>query len=196
MSDFDLAIARSFSSVEEDRAYMDALSLSKSYYDEEQMMLKATIEASKTENMWIEESIPTYQEKNVWVEESAPEYHEQNVPGDGNCYFHCLSYVMGGQVDELRRQVVQYVREHYREFENSPYLEGITLQQWLETMSQDGVFADILAVQATSECFQIPVSIQFKVGNGLSESDVYGVQYDIIDPVKLILHNVHYTVLL
>ena len=75
---------------------------------------------------------------------------QRSVAPDGNCLFRAASVALAGDMDmrepaeeqsarKLRREVVDFMRANHASFANF-MPEGQTFEQYLETMSRDGVW--------------------------------------------------------
>ena len=95
-------------------------------------------------------------------------YREPRTPGDGNCLFHALSdqLQLHAHLDityqELRAQIVNYLREHRHTRNGTAMSEWIANQDWdlyLTELSNDGVWGDEIVLIAVSNMFNVEISI-------------------------------------
>ncbi|XP_064385144.1 OTU domain-containing protein 3-like isoform X3 [Halichondria panicea] len=85
----------------------------------------------------------------------------RDVPGDGNCLFRALALQLGDRLlshTQLRRDVVQYMREHRDDFE--PFIEDQTpFEQYVTELARDCEFAGNDAIVAFARAYSTNVVI-------------------------------------
>jgi hypothetical protein len=96
---------------------------------------------------------------------------EYPVPGDGNCQFHSLAYVINknklGKItyNSLRKEVVNYLQKHKKEFENFIPLENSKVnisknfKNYVEQMSKNKVYGDNLTLYVISLLYNLKIIV-------------------------------------
>lgn len=96
---------------------------------------------------------------------------EYVVPGDGNCQFHSLVYVINknklGKIayNSLRKQVVNYLQKHKKEFENFIPLENSKIsisknfKNYVEHMSKNKVYGDNITLYIISLLYNLKIIV-------------------------------------
>jgi hypothetical protein len=191
-NDFERAIQMSIASKQEEDEFALAVEISRASKREKDELERAMrlIRLSEQED----DELKRAMELSLAIE--VPQQKEQDVPHDGNCYFHCLRIGLEFDIDvaSIRQLVVGYVVERFDYYESSPYLENRDLFGWIDSMSRDTVFGDILAIEAACKRFQVPISVRFRAGTVYTEPLCYGTEF-AAKPIELVLHNNHYTIL-
>jgi hypothetical protein len=94
-----------------------------------------------------------------------------DVPRDGNCLFSALSlqwYVEPGKGHVIRRKVADYIAKHREKFES--FVEG-NFDQFVQQLSENGVYAGNLAIAAFSRIYGVDVFVHV-----LGEKDILKVR--------------------
>ena len=80
-----------------------------------------------------------------------------NPPGDGDCQFSALSYLLQRigvyrSANIIRREIVQYLSENPNHSEGQPleYFAGLLWSRYLHNMTQSGTYGDHITLQAAS----------------------------------------------
>jgi hypothetical protein len=131
-------------------------------------------------------------------------YKSYNVPGDGNCFFHCLSLALHGHTRSTliyRRQICQYIHSNWDE-----QLRGITLHHELSQPTSDSYwtnmvigngYATVCEVEVATIIFGINITL-FLEGTKKNKEICFHEQrfQEQSGPtIKLLLKNNHYYVL-
>ena len=106
----------------------------------------------------------------VSIDASKLQFHLLNVPGDGDCFFHCLSLVLVGDSSETRNYrytVCKYIYENWSEWkeraEAGHEIESVpdkdTYWAYMATSKQ---YATVCEVQASCELFNCSITVWLK----------------------------------
>ncbi|CAH1242367.1 Hypp6624 [Branchiostoma lanceolatum] len=103
------------------------------------------------------------------------------TPRDGNCFFWAVSDQLQREElkqegadqmtqEDIRKSVTSYIRDHPDAAYGEPLASfiptpGVSLEEYLSNMSEDGAWADHIYVQATADFLGRPVSIVSTSGN-------------------------------
>ena len=86
----------------------------------------------------------------------------EETAGDGNCFFRAVSRMVYAS-DELylnvRSQAVEYLRNHWQEFEGFITNDYTSVVNYITLMSRDGHGADNAIMRATSDALNIEIHI-------------------------------------
>jgi len=131
---------------------------------------------------------------------------QRSVAPDGNCLFRAASVALSGDASmdkraeaesaaKLRRDVVAFMRENHASFA-SFMPEGQTFEEYLETMSRDGVWGGELEVSAIARHKRRPVHVFIRDETKYQLLSMYPADSNKCkDTICLLFHGKHYDAL-
>jgi hypothetical protein len=131
---------------------------------------------------------------------------QRPVAPDGNCLFRAASVALSGDTRmcqqaeaesarKLRRDVVAFMRANHASFAGF-MREGQSFEQYLETMSRDGVWGGELEVSAIARHKRRPVHVFIRDDTKYHLLSMYPAESkDCTDKISLLFHGKHYDAL-
>ena len=129
------------------------------------------------------------------------DYLVVNVPGDGNCFFHCLSLGLYGNFsrsDMLRYRICQTILKNWRQWENNVEIfhgPQITHQKYRSSMLLLNDSANSCEIEAASEIFDCTINVWLKCANNLFQLIKIAHQETNSQHIALLLENNHFKLL-
>ena len=99
-------------------------------------------------------------------------YNILNVPGDGNCFFHCLSLSLNGDFSStrrLRRSICHHVVENWNNYEERIHIfhnPNMTCERYLRKMVNGNGWATSAEIEAASDLLARNINVLFRGENG------------------------------
>jgi hypothetical protein len=130
----------------------------------------------------------------------------RRVDGDGNCLFRAASVALCGDMDmperdeqesawQLRRAVVDFMRANEASFA-SFRPEGRTFEEYLETMSKDGVWGGEMEISVIARYKRRPVHVFIRDETKYVLLSTYPAESkDCMQKISLLFHGKHYDAL-
>jgi hypothetical protein len=130
----------------------------------------------------------------------------RTVAADGNCLFRAASVALSGDIDmrerdeeesarQLRRAVVDFMRANEASFA-SFRPEGRTFEEYLETMSKDGVWGGEMEISAIARHKRRPVHVFIRDETKYVLLSTYPAESkDCLQKISLLFHGKHYDAL-
>jgi len=131
---------------------------------------------------------------------------QRSVAPDGNCLFRAASVALAGDMDmreaaeeqsarKLRRDVVEFMRANHASFA-SFMPEGQSFEEYLQTMSRDGVWGGELEVSAIARHQRRPVHVFIRDETKYVLLSMYPAESkDCAEKICLLFHGKHYDAL-
>ena len=110
----------------------------------------------------------------IGTSEGSRNFLVQDFPGDGSCFFHCLSVAIGGGLVDsqmLRNVICSFILQNWQETESQVNLfhDGINYkQQYSHKMIEQNGWATSAEITAAAKVLKCQINIWYKVTNGFS----------------------------
>tara|TARA_B100000787_G_scaffold65084_1_gene47769 strand:- start:2242 stop:3516 length:1275 start_codon:yes stop_codon:yes gene_type:complete len=99
---------------------------------------------------------------------SKHKYKTLKQPGDGNCFFHCISWWLKKTKGillphtDVRQQICDYIETHWYIFAPNGFIDGETeIQQYVHNMRQDGAYGGNPEIRAAGLLWKADIFICF-----------------------------------
>ena len=128
------------------------------------------------------------------------DYCTENVPGDGNCYFHCISaYAYGNTLHsrEYRREVCTTIFNDWEQWEHKDGLfHGIQMTRYLYwgSMLKLNGWAANCETEATSFIYGLRINVWLECPGNDYIRTTFGIQ-NSTDEINLLIRNNHFQLL-
>lgn len=151
----------------------------------------------------------TYQVKNRHPKQRKIEvnntcYSVHDVPGDGNCFFHCLSLSLFGdfsQTEFYRQTICQHIFDNWENFQTEVELHHqlpqLTRLHYMESMVLGREYAISCEIAVASRILHCNIHVWLRgVGRNKDKFHLQSFHAGTSDPsVTVLLHNSHFSVL-
>ena len=129
------------------------------------------------------------------------DYQVENVPGDGNCFFHCLSMAFYGNFsrsDVLRYTICQTILNNWKQWENKVEIfhgPQITHQKYRTSMLELNDWAASCEIEAASQLFDCTINVWLKCTNDSFQLTTFTHEEHNSQHISLLLENNHFKLL-
>ena len=129
------------------------------------------------------------------------DYQVEIVPGDGNCFFHCLSMAFYGNFsrsDMLGYTICQTILNNWRQWENKVEIfhgPQITHQKYRTSMLELNDWATSCEIEAASQLFDCTINVWLKCTNDSFQLTTFTHEEHNSQHISLLLENNHFKLL-